>query len=131
MRARSFGPILRTTQLADLVSRIVPRGRASIHPATRTFQALRIAVNHELDEIAALLDIAPRLMAPGARFAAISFHSLEDRLVKHAFRRLLRDGDHSLPNSKGVCANTSEQRENPRSRSARMRCLVRNGGTVQ
>ncbi len=125
VRARRFGPLLRTTQLADLVSRIVPRGRASIHPATRTFQALRIAVNHELDEISALLDIAPGLMAPGARLAAISFHSLEDRLVKQAFRHQLREGGHSLPHAKGVCASAREKRENPRARSARLRCLVR------
>jgi 16S rRNA (cytosine1402-N4)-methyltransferase len=122
---RRFGPLLRTSQLADLVARTIPRGRAGLHPATRTFQALRIAVNRELGELDSLLDQAPALLAPGGRLAVISFHSLEDRRVKEAFRAEVQGGrcDDLLPG--GVRASEAEARANPRARSARLRAICR------
>jgi 16S rRNA (cytosine1402-N4)-methyltransferase len=83
---RRFGNLLRTSQLADLVERTIPRGRQGIHPATRTFQGIRIAVNRELDEISALLEAAPRILGAAGTLACMSFHSLEDRIVKRSFR---------------------------------------------
>lgn len=87
IRARDHGPITRTLQLAELVERAVPVNPAkrSIHPATRTFQALRIFVNRELEQLAQGLAAAEEIMAPGARLAVVSFHSLEDRIVKRFF----------------------------------------------
>lgn len=123
VEARRRGPILRTSQLADLVERCVPRGRQPIHPATRTFQALRIAVNRELDEIDALLKAAPRLLAPGGRLAVISFHSLEDRPVKQAFRNETRSGE--FRELESLRPGAAEVARNPRARSARLRVLER------
>lgn len=126
VKQRRFGPLLRTSQLADLVQRTLPRGRPSaVHPATRSFQGLRIAVNRELDEIDVLLASAPALLAPDGRFAAISFHSLEDRLVKVAFRDEVRGGDFEDLLPRGVIPDPAEIRRNPRSRSARLRALRR------
>lgn len=127
VEARRRGPLLRTSQLAEIVERCVPRGRGLIHPATRTFQALRIAVNRELDEIEALLRAAPRLLAPGGRFAVLTFHSLEDRRVKQAFRNEMRGGDFSVLVHGGVRPGAEEAARNPRCRSARLRVLVRQG----
>ncbi len=93
VEARESGPIETTLQLAWIVERAYPaawRAKARNHPATRTFQALRIAVNRELDELEAFLANIPAVLAPGARVAIISFHSLEDRLVKNAFRQAAR-----------------------------------------
>lgn len=124
---RRFGPLLRTSQLADLVARTIPRGRAGIHPATRTFQALRIAVNRELGELESLLAQGLELLAPGGRMAVISFHSLEDRRVKEAFRAEVQGGrcEDLLPG--GVRAGDAESRSNPRARSARLRAVRRIG----
>ena len=119
---------LRTSQLADLVARVSPRGRQGIHPATRTFQALRIVVNRELDEIDALLHAAPALLGDGGVFAAISFHSLEDRMVKNAFRNEVRSETFEDIARKGIVAGAGEQRRNPRSRSARLRAIQKEGG---
>jgi len=128
VHARRFGPLLRTSQLADLVARVSPRGRQGIHPATRTFQALRIVVNRELDEIDALLHAAPALLGDGGVFAAISFHSLEDRMVKNAFRNEVRSETFEDIARKGIVAGAGEQRRNPRSRSARLRAIQKEGG---
>ena len=113
-------------------------GRGSIHPATRTFQALRIAVNDELGALAAWLDGLPALLKPGGRAAAISFHSLEDRMVKEKFRALTHacTCPHDLPvcacgaraafaavTSKAVKASDEEVARNPRARSARLRAV--------
>jgi 16S rRNA (cytosine1402-N4)-methyltransferase len=92
-----------------------------IHPATRTFQALRIRVNNELGEIQTLLKSAGSLLKPGGRLVLISFHSLEDRLVKDAFREFGRDGSFEVLTKKPVVAGEQEQMRNPRSRSAKMR----------
>lgn len=92
-----------------------------IHPATRTFQALRIRVNDELGEIRTLLERAPSLLKPGGRLVLISFHSLEDRLVKDALRDGGRDGVYEVLTKKPVTAGEEEERRNPRSRSAKLR----------
>jgi len=92
-----------------------------IHPATRTFQALRIFVNRELDDLRALLEAAPRVLKPGGRVVVISFHSLEDRIVKDAFREGAKQGYFSLLTKKPVTATREESDRNPRARSAKLR----------
>jgi 16S rRNA (cytosine1402-N4)-methyltransferase len=126
VEARGRAPIETTRQLADLVaSAIPPRRRARrIHPATRTFQALRIAVNDELERIETALPKAAELLAPGGRFGVIAFHSLEDRLVKNAFRRLAQSGWRALTR-KPIRPSDDEVHSNPRARSARFRVLER------
>lgn len=125
VQARRIGPLLRTSQLADLIERSVPRGRRGIHPATRVFQALRIVVNRELDEIDAFLESAPRMLAPEGRLAVISFHSLEDRRAKLALRNEVRSSEYRDLLPRGIVPGPSEQRRNPRSRSARLRAIAR------
>lgn len=109
--------------LADLVRRCVPRSKNhSIDPATRTFQALRIAVNRELRVLREALEFLPSIVKPGGRVAIISFHSLEDRIVKHAFR----DSPAWEPiNKKPIEASEQELLANPRSRSAKLRIALR------
>ena len=92
-----------------------------IHPATRTFQALRIFVNHELDDLRELLDIAPQLLQPGGRLVLISFHSLEDRMVKDALREGAKQGQYRVLTKKPVTAGEEEVDRNPRARSAKLR----------
>jgi 16S rRNA (cytosine1402-N4)-methyltransferase len=119
VRAR---PISTTAELAGLISAAAPSMKGDkIHPATRTFQALRIRVNDELGEIGSLLKSAPSLLKPGGRLVLISFHSLEDRLVKDAFREAGRDGIFEVLTKKPVVAEEQEQMRNPRSRSAKLR----------
>jgi 16S rRNA (cytosine1402-N4)-methyltransferase len=96
-----------------------------IHPATKTFQALRIFVNRELDDLQALLSAAPRILKPGGRVVVISFHSLEDRIVKDAFRDGARDKYFSLLTKKPVTATEEESDRNPRARSAKLRAAER------
>jgi len=96
-----------------------------IHPATRTFQALRIFVNRELDDLKALLEAAPQILKPGGRVVVISFHSLEDRIVKDAFREGDRAGYFRLLTKKPVTATEEESDRNPRARSAKMRAAER------
>lgn len=118
-------PIKNTGQLAQLVRQAYgPSGRRQrIDPATRTFMALRIAVNGELESLEQLLADLPRLLRPGARAGVISFHSLEDRLVKHSFRGYQQAGRAELVTRKPVTADETEERDNPRSRSAKLRVL--------
>jgi 16S rRNA (cytosine1402-N4)-methyltransferase len=92
-----------------------------IHPATRTFQALRIFVNRELDDLRGLLEAAPRILKPEGRVVVISFHSLEDRIVKDAFREAAQQGYYSLLTKKPVTATEEESDRNPRARSAKLR----------
>jgi 16S rRNA (cytosine1402-N4)-methyltransferase len=92
-----------------------------IHPATRTFQALRIFVNHELDDLRELLSAAPQLLKPGGRVVIISFHSLEDRIVKDAFREGAKEGHYRVLTKKPVTASDDEIDRNPRARSAKLR----------
>jgi 16S rRNA (cytosine1402-N4)-methyltransferase len=124
LRARDEGKLESTTDLAKAVYRVLgpPRRGGGLDPATRTFQALRIAVNDELDELDALLAALPSLLRVGGVAAIIAFHSLEDRRVKWALR-----GDARLEPlyKKPVEASELEQRENPRSRSAKLRAARR------
>ncbi|TCK74365.1 16S rRNA (cytosine(1402)-N(4))-methyltransferase RsmH [Acidipila rosea] len=127
VRAR---PLTTTAQLARVVAAAAPamkpeRGRHSIHPATRTFQALRIYVNAELEEISALLKAAPGLLKPGGRLVVISFHSLEDRLAKDALREGAQQGIYEVLTRKPVTADEEEMDRNPRSRSAKLRAAER------
>jgi 16S rRNA (cytosine1402-N4)-methyltransferase len=92
-----------------------------IHPATRTFQALRIYVNRELEEIRALFEAAPKLLKPSARLVVISFHSLEDRIAKDNLREGARQGIWNVLTRKPVTAEEEEIDRNPRSRSAKLR----------
>jgi 16S rRNA (cytosine1402-N4)-methyltransferase len=123
VRAR---PITTTAELARVVSGCAPpmkreRGRHVIHPATRTFQAIRIYVNGELEEIEALLKFAPRVLKPGGRLVMISFHSLEDRLVKDALREGAQAGIYEVLTRKPLTAEQEEMDRNPRARSAKLR----------
>jgi 16S rRNA (cytosine1402-N4)-methyltransferase len=96
-----------------------------IHPATRTFQALRIFVNRELDDLQALLKAAPRILKPGGRVVVISFHSLEDRIVKDAFREGAQEKRLRILTKKPVTATEEESDRNPRARSAKLRAAER------
>jgi 16S rRNA (cytosine1402-N4)-methyltransferase len=118
-------PIRTTGELAALVARALGGRRGKIHPATRTFQALRIAVNDELASLAAALPQAIALLRPGGRLAVIAFHSLEDRLVKHGLRDAAHDGRVQLITRRPISADDSEIRQNPRSRSAHLRVAQR------
>jgi 16S rRNA (cytosine1402-N4)-methyltransferase len=104
--------------------------KSKIHPATRTFQALRIFVNQELDELAALLSSAPRILKPGGRLVIISFHSLEDRMVKDAIRDGASAGIYRLLTRKPVGASEAEVHRNRRSRSAKLRAAEKISGTA-
>ena len=121
-------PIRTTKQLVEVVSaaaRSMKWKHERIHPATRTFQALRIFVNRELDDLKALLEAAPRVLKPGGRLVVISFHSLEDRIVKDAMREGAKDKHFRLLTKKPVMASEDEIDRNPRSRSAKMRAAER------
>lgn len=141
VRAR---PLHTTTELADLISKAAPRGRSRIHPATRTFQALRIAVNDELRALESALEQAAGILGPGGRLVVISFHSLEDRRVKQFLQRESRDCicppespvcicDHKatmrILTRRPVTPTQEELDTNPRSRSARLRAAERLEGT--
>src|SRR6185437_3573635 len=115
-------PVTTTGQLARIVASVVPPMKGQrIHPATRTFQALRIYVNRELDEIRALLEAASRLLKPSARLVVISFHSLEDRIAKDSLREGARQGIWKILTKKPVTAGEEEVEQNPRARSAKLR----------
>jgi 16S rRNA (cytosine1402-N4)-methyltransferase len=120
VETRKAAPLETTAQLADLVRKCVPRS-GGIDPATRTFQALRIAVNDELGSLEQLLEALPRCLKKGGRVAIISFHSLEDRRVKQTLRN--REVWRVL-NKKPIQASDEEQRMNPRARSAKLRGAV-------
>ncbi|AQU86702.1 16S rRNA (cytosine(1402)-N(4))-methyltransferase [Komagataeibacter nataicola] len=139
--ARAEAPLLRTTELADVVRSVVRPDRSGIDPATRTFQGLRIHVNDELGQIRAVLEQAPGLLAPGGRLVVVSFHSLEDRLVKqamlHAAGRVPAPSRHDpramtertgptnfrLLTGRPIRPGEEETRRNPRARSARLRAM--------
>jgi 16S rRNA (cytosine1402-N4)-methyltransferase len=138
VRERAVRPLKTTAELASLVESVIPRRGKKTHPATRVFQALRMAVNHELDSLETGLKIFSRLLAPGGRLAIISFHSLEDRAVKQYFRdqstewldrpewpepKLNPDRIFRRVTSKALMATEEEQRLNPRSRSAKLRVV--------
>jgi 16S rRNA (cytosine1402-N4)-methyltransferase len=119
---RRTGPIRTTGELAAIVRRCIPGKRGPIDPATRVFQALRIAVNDELSRLESTLAHLPRWLRPGGRAAIISFHSLEDRRVKHAFRD---NPEWTILTKKPIEANDDETRQNPRARSAKLRVAER------
>jgi 16S rRNA (cytosine1402-N4)-methyltransferase len=124
VRAR---PIRNTAHLAQVISaalRPMKHGER-IHPATRTFQAIRIFVNRELDDLKALLEAAPGILKPGGRLVVISFHSLEDRIVKDAMRDGAKAGLYSVLTKKPLEASQEEIDRNPRSRSAKLRAAER------
>lgn len=125
VRDRRRSPIRTTFQLAELCTRVLKGGSGDrIHPATRVFQALRIAVNGELEAIDGLLDSLPTLLAPGGRAAFISFHSLEDRRVKEKLKFWRQSGRCRIETPKPVQASPSEVYRNPRARSAKLRVLT-------
>jgi 16S rRNA (cytosine1402-N4)-methyltransferase len=135
VRARTEAPIGTTRQLADIVGRIVRAKPGAIHPATRTFQALRILVNEELGELAEALEAAERILAPGGHLVVVAFHSLEDRIVKSFFAARGGHGGSSrhqpeavkaaasfrVLTKRPVVADESEIAANPRARSAKLR----------
>ena len=118
--------ITRTREMAELVRSVIRRD-GKRHPATRVFQALRIAVNGELDALASALDSMPDRLKSGGRMVVISFHSLEDRIVKTRFRERARESGFELSTPKPLRPTSEEVRRNPRSRSAKVRGLVRVG----
>lgn len=127
VNARASAPIETTGRLAEIVRKAVPvRGYQRIDPATRTFQALRIWVNRELDGLDAFLATATQRLLAGARLAVITFHSLEDRIVKHTFRALAAAGEAlRVLTRKPVTAGEEELARNPRARSAKLRAIER------
>ena len=119
VRAR---PIRDTAHLATVVAGgRKARGRQKLHPATKTFLALRTAVNREEEELGQFLSRTPATISSGGRWIVISYHSLEDRMVKHAFQRLAREGSFRILTKKVVQPGAAEIRNNPRARSAKMR----------
>jgi 16S rRNA (cytosine1402-N4)-methyltransferase len=117
-------PIRSTAHLADVISaaaRPMNSEPRRIHPATRSFQALRIFVNRELDDLRALVEAAPRVLKPGGRVVVISFHSLEDRIVKDGFREAAKQGYFRVLTKKPLTATEEESDRNPRARSAKLR----------
>jgi 16S rRNA (cytosine1402-N4)-methyltransferase len=122
-------PFTTTESLAKAISDAVPR-IAKIHPATLTFQALRMEVNEEREELEALLELAPKLVADGGRIAIIAFHSLEDRQVKQRFAQLVRAGEARYVVKKPVVPSDEEVSANPASRSAKMRVIEMGSGAV-
>jgi 16S rRNA (cytosine1402-N4)-methyltransferase len=127
--ARAEAPIETTAQLADIVRRSVRRrGYERIDPATRTFQAIRIWVNRELDGLDAFLERSAGLLNPAGRMAVISFHSLEDRVVKHTFRGLQqRQPGLTVRTKRPIVPGDDEIERNPRARSAKLRAIERQG----
>lgn len=128
VEARRKEPFRTTDQLVAVVEKAVPRRfrPRKIHVATKVFQGLRIAVNRELDNLVEVLHVAERVIRPGGRVCVISFHSLEDRLVKRAFRK---SPVLTMITPKPVMAGEAESRANPRSRSAKLRAAAVRGGT--
>jgi 16S rRNA (cytosine1402-N4)-methyltransferase len=118
-------PIRDTEHLATVVAGAQKRGRQRLHPATKTFLALRLAVNRELEELEQFLDQAPATLSSGGRLAILSYHSLEDRRVKHTFRRLAQEGILNVLTKKVIEPTEAEVAANPRARSARLRVAER------
>ena len=131
IEARTRSPIVTTGQLADVVRRATPRkGYSRIDPATRTFQAIRIWLNRELEGLDQFLTRAARRLEPGGRMAVISFHSLEDRVVKHTLRSLQADGAAGITirTKRPVVPTEAEVERNPRARSAKLRAAEKVAG---
>ena len=125
LKEEKGGGITTTRQLAAIVERVVPRGKGKIHPATRVFQALRIAVNKELENLEIFLDKIYTYMAVGARIVILSFHSLEDRIVKNKFIEKAKQNIFKVLTKKPITPREAEIEENVRSRSAKLRAAER------
>jgi 16S rRNA (cytosine1402-N4)-methyltransferase len=125
VRARQRKPLETTAELAGVAAGAMPRRRGGPHPARRTFQAIRIEVNRELEELGASLPQAAELLAPGGRLAAISYHSLEDRIVKRFLAGEQQAGRMRVLTRKPVRPEPAEAARNPRARSAKLRCAER------
>jgi 16S rRNA (cytosine1402-N4)-methyltransferase len=128
IKQRQKQRIISTYQLANIIKEIVPRAaqRGKIHPATRTFQALRIAVNNELGNLEKALPQTLQVLERGGRLCVISFHSLEDKIVKNFFKEQAKAGILSLLTKKPIIPQVKEIQVNPRSRSAKLRAAVKN-----
>jgi 16S rRNA (cytosine1402-N4)-methyltransferase len=124
VRARARSPIATTDELAAIVAGAVPKRKGGGHPARRTFQALRIEVNHELEEVTASLPQATDLLEPGGTLIVISYHSLEDRIVK---RFVLGEDRLQALTKRPVVPSATEAASNPRARSAKLRAARRIG----
>ncbi len=118
------GPLLTTTALAKVIEKVCRR-EGKIHPATRTFQALRIAVNGELEAVESAAKILPQIIKQGGRAAFLTFHSTEDRIIKYALKNLCADGSWQLVNKKVIEPQWEEIKHNPRARSAKLRVVQR------
>jgi len=127
VEARGKGRLETTAQLASIVERVSPRAGKRVHPATRTFQGIRIAVNRELEQLRLILRDVDRALRPGGRVVVLSYHSLEDRIVKESFRQKVREGLYRADSASLVTPSTEEVERNPRARSARLRSVVREG----
>ena len=125
VRERKRSLVLTTGQLAEIVKRAAPYSNSRIHPATRTFQALRIAVNDELEALRTGLNKSIDFLKAGGKICVICFHSLEDRIVKHQFRAFAKEGKLRLITKKPLTPSRKEVIENPRSRSAKLRVAER------
>jgi len=127
VQEREREPIRTTQALRKVVYRAIPKRFHSrrIDPATRTFQALRIKVNEELENLRKILDTGWKILRRGGRMCVISFHSLEDRMVKETFRTLEKEGEMRILTKKPVTPSEEERKRNPRSRSAKLRCAER------
>jgi 16S rRNA (cytosine1402-N4)-methyltransferase len=123
--ARKMKPLKTTSELVEVISKAVPPSYrfGKIHPATRTFQALRIAVNRELEILEEVLEEGWKVLNKGGRIVVISFHSLEDRIVKQFFRKLKTDGEAEILTKRPITATKEEIGMNPRSRSAKLRIV--------
>ena len=128
VKARAVAEIRSTGELAETIRRAVPSGRRRLHPARRSFQAIRIFINREITHLERFLRILPGLLKPGGRCVIVSYHSLEDRPVKNAFRAGAREGVYEILTPKPLRASAAEVRSNPRSRSAKLRAVRRMEG---
>jgi 16S rRNA (cytosine1402-N4)-methyltransferase len=124
---KARGKMDSTAELGEIISRACPKGYryGRIHPATRTFQALRILINDEMGELERLLEDVPDMLSSGGRFAVMSYHSLEDRRVKTRFRALSSGGGFEVLTKKPVVPSDGEVEKNPRARSAKLRAMRR------
>lgn len=125
IQERAGQSIVSTFQLVDIIRSVIPKKlqHTGIHPATKTFQALRIAVNQELEVVERVVPHLAAALRPGGRLCIISFHSGEDRIVKHAYKGLEQSGRFTIIEKKGITASDDELEHNPRARSARLRIL--------
>jgi 16S rRNA (cytosine1402-N4)-methyltransferase len=117
-------PVRSCRELALIIEKAIGRS-GRIHPATRTFQALRIEVNRELEDLTAVIEEGSTMLRKKGRFCIISYHSLEDRIVKHAFRKLAKEGLFKIITKKPLTPGQEEKKSNPSSRSAKLRITER------